>query len=182
MEKGERYFASKLLDYEASSNIGSWQWAASTGADAVPYFRIFNPYLQSAKFDKDAIFIKSVIPELKDINSKLIHSENGVQSNIFLNYPPQLVSIEFSRKELLKSLKEQTMKNIDIAIIGSGMGGRCLHHLTKIKKYCCFEKDMNLGGCASTLKRFGNYFNTGATTFVGYEDNHILKRFLIKLM
>ncbi|MEZ4694743.1 MAG: deoxyribodipyrimidine photo-lyase [Aliarcobacter sp.] len=104
-KKGERYFTSKLLDYEASSNIGSWQWAASTGADSVPYFRIFNPYLQSAKFDKDAIFIKSVIPELKDVNVKLIHSENGVQSNIFLNYPPQLVSIEFSRKRAIEEFK-----------------------------------------------------------------------------
>jgi deoxyribodipyrimidine photo-lyase len=104
-KRGEKYFASKLLDYEASSNIGSWQWAASTGADAVPYFRIFNPYLQSAKFDKDAIFIKSVIPELKDINSKLIHTENGVQSNLFLNYPAQIVSIEFSRNRAIEEFK-----------------------------------------------------------------------------
>lgn len=104
-KKGEEYFASKLLDYEASSNIGSWQWAASTGADAVPYFRIFNPYLQSAKFDKDAIFIKSVILELKEVNSKLIHTENGVQSNMFLNYPAQIVSIEFSRNRAIEEFK-----------------------------------------------------------------------------
>lgn len=104
-KKGEQYFASKLLDYEASSNVGSWQWAASTGADSVPYFRIFNPYLQSAKFDKEAVFIKSVIPELKDVNAKLIHSENGVQSNIFLNYPPQIVSIDFSRKRAIEEFK-----------------------------------------------------------------------------
>ncbi len=104
-KRGEEYFASKLLDYEASSNIGSWQWAASTGADSVPYFRIFNPYLQSAKFDKDAIFIKSVIPELKDINPKLIHTENGVQSNLFLNYPAQIVSIEFSRNRAIEEFK-----------------------------------------------------------------------------
>jgi deoxyribodipyrimidine photo-lyase len=104
-KKGERYFASKLLDYEASSNIGSWQWAASTGADSVPYFRIFNPYLQSAKFDKEAIFIKSVIPELKDVNTKQIHSENGIQSNIFLDYPTQIVSIEFSRKRAIEEFK-----------------------------------------------------------------------------
>ena len=104
-KKGEQYFASKLLDYEASSNIGSWQWAASTGADAVPYFRVFNPYLQSAKFDKDAIFIKSVIPELKDVNVKLIHSENGVQSNMFLDYPKQLVSIEYSRNRAIEEFK-----------------------------------------------------------------------------
>ncbi|MGE4462149.1 MAG: deoxyribodipyrimidine photo-lyase [Arcobacter sp.] len=104
-KKGEEYFASKLLDYEASSNIGSWQWAASTGADAVPYFRIFNPYLQSTKFDKDAIFIKSVILELKEVNSKLIHVENGVQSNLFLNYPAQIVSIEFLRNRAIEEFK-----------------------------------------------------------------------------
>ncbi len=104
-KKGEEYFASKLLDYEASSNIGSWQWAASTGADAVPYFRIFNPYLQSAKFDKEAIFIKSVIPELKDIDTKQIHKEEAVQSNIFLDYPKQRVSIDFSRKRAIEEFK-----------------------------------------------------------------------------
>ena len=71
----------------------------------MPYFRVFNPYLQSAKFDKDAIFIKSVIPELKDVNAKLIHSENGVQSNIFINYPKQLVSIEYSRKRAIEEFK-----------------------------------------------------------------------------
>ena len=56
----------KLLDYEASSNIGSWQWAASTGVDSVSIFcRVFNPYLQSKKFDSEAAFIKSVLKELK---------------------------------------------------------------------------------------------------------------------
>lgn len=59
--EGEAYFSKKLLDYEASSNIGSWQWAASTGADAVPYFRIFNPLVQSKKFDKEDLFIKKYL-------------------------------------------------------------------------------------------------------------------------
>ncbi len=103
--KGEEYFALKLLDYEASSNIGSWQWAASTGVDAVPYFRVFNPYLQSAKFDKDAIFIKSVLEELKDIPTKQIHKENGVQSNLFLEYPKQLIGINFSRNRVIEEFK-----------------------------------------------------------------------------
>ena len=112
-KKGEEYFASKLLDYEASSNIGSWQWAASTGADAVPYFRIFNPYLQSAKFDKEALFIKSVIPQLKDVNPKQIHTENGVQSDIFLAYPKQKVSIEFSRKRAIEEFKRANNDKYD---------------------------------------------------------------------
>lgn len=107
---GERYFASKLLDYEASSNIGSWQWAASTGADSVPYFRIFNPYLQSAKFDKEAIFIKKVIPQLKDIENKLIHTEGGVQSNLFVDYPLSIVSISYSRDRAIKEFKRANSK------------------------------------------------------------------------
>ena len=103
--KGEKYFASKLLDYEASSNIGSWQWAASTGADAVPYFRIFNPYLQSAKFDKDAIFIKRVIPELKDVDSKLIHKEGALSSNLLIDYIKPMVSISLSRNRAIEIFK-----------------------------------------------------------------------------
>ena len=103
--KGEEYFALKLLDYEASSNIGSWQWAASTGVDAVPYFRVFNPYLQSKKFDKDAIFIKSVLKDLKDISPKVIHTENSVQEDIFLNYPRQIVGINYSRNRAIMEFK-----------------------------------------------------------------------------
>lgn len=60
---GEAYFASKLLDFELSSNVGGWQWAASCGCDAVPYFRIFNPYLQQEKFDKHFDYIKEWVPE-----------------------------------------------------------------------------------------------------------------------
>ncbi len=102
---GEKYFASKLLDYEASSNIGSWQWAASTGCDSVPYFRVFNPYLQSKKFDKDAIFIKSVIPELKNLETKQFHIENAAQKSIS-TYPKQLVNISFSRQRAIQVFKE----------------------------------------------------------------------------
>lgn len=102
---GEEYFASKLLDYDASSNIGSWQWGASTGADSVPYFRVFNPYTQSAKFDKDGIFIKSILKDLKDIEPKLLHKENGVQSNLFINYPKAIVDIKLSRKKAIESFK-----------------------------------------------------------------------------
>ncbi|XPV69460.1 MAG: cryptochrome/photolyase family protein [Halarcobacter sp.] len=105
-KKGEKYFALKLLDYEASSNIGSWQWGASTGADAAPYFRIFNPYVQSQKFDKEAIFIKSVFPELNYIDPRLFHIENGLQSNLFLQYPESIVDISLSRKKAIDAFKE----------------------------------------------------------------------------
>lgn len=67
------------------------------------------------------------------------------------------------------------MKKIDLSVIGSGIGGSLISILNKDKDLILFEKDKNLGGTASTFKRFGNYFNSGATTFVGYEENHILK-------
>lgn len=62
---GETYFATKLLDYEQASNVGNWQWAAGSGVDAAPYFRIFNPTEQIKKFDKDLKYIKKWIPELE---------------------------------------------------------------------------------------------------------------------
>ncbi len=71
---GERYFAQNLIDFDPSVNNGSWQWAASTGCDAQPYFRIFNPWLQQAKFDPQALYIKRWIPELSDLTAKVIHS------------------------------------------------------------------------------------------------------------
>lgn len=64
---GESYFASKLLDYEQASNVGNWQWAAGSGVDAAPYFRIFNPTEQIKKFDKDLVYIKKWIPELNSL-------------------------------------------------------------------------------------------------------------------
>lgn len=70
--KGEAYFAGKLLDYEQSSNVGNWQWAASSGADASPYFRIFNPDEQVKKFDKDLEYIKKWVPEFQDMEYKPI--------------------------------------------------------------------------------------------------------------
>ncbi len=61
--KGERYFAEKLLDYDLSANNGNWQWAAGTGCDAAPYFRVFNPQTQLEKFDKDMVYVKKWVPE-----------------------------------------------------------------------------------------------------------------------
>ena len=62
---GERYFAEKLLDFELSANVGNWQWAAGSGCDAAPYFRVFNPVIQLEKFDKNQIYVKKWIPELE---------------------------------------------------------------------------------------------------------------------
>lgn len=104
--KGEEYFAKKLLDYELSSNVGSWQWAASTGADAVPYFRIFNPYTQSKKFDSEGFFIKSVMPQLKEVEPKLFHIENGVHSVMPTHYQKAMIDIKSSRKLAIEKFKE----------------------------------------------------------------------------
>lgn len=71
---GERYFAEKLIDFDLSANNGGWQWAASTGCDAQPWFRIFNPITQSEKFDAQGKFIRKYLPELSKCNDKEIHA------------------------------------------------------------------------------------------------------------
>jgi len=72
--RGERYFAKKLLDYDLAANNGNWQWAASTGCDAQPYFRIFNPVAQSEKYDPDGSYIRRWVPELAALDSRDIHA------------------------------------------------------------------------------------------------------------
>jgi deoxyribodipyrimidine photo-lyase len=90
---GEAYFAEKLLDFELASNNGGWQWAAGSGVDAAPYFRIFSPKLQTERFDPKLVYIKKWIPEL----------------NTF-DYPRPIVDHDFARKRCLevykKTLKE----------------------------------------------------------------------------
>jgi len=71
---GERYFAQHLSDYDPCVNNGNWQWVASTGSDRQPYFRIFNPWRQQKKFDPDCTYIKEWVPELKDVEPKIIHT------------------------------------------------------------------------------------------------------------
>ena len=71
-QAGERYFASQLTDYDPAVNNGNWQWAASTGCDAQPYFRVFNPLLQQKRFDPDCVYVKRWIPELEQLSSKQI--------------------------------------------------------------------------------------------------------------
>jgi deoxyribodipyrimidine photo-lyase len=72
--RGERYFARQLNDYELSSNNGGWQWAASTGCDAQPWFRIFNPVTQSKRFDPDGAFIRRWLPQLAGLEGAAIHA------------------------------------------------------------------------------------------------------------
>ena len=65
---GEAYFAEKLLDFDLAANNGGWQWVAGSGCDAAPYFRIFNPELQTKKFDKDLKYIKQWVPEFQEFD------------------------------------------------------------------------------------------------------------------
>jgi deoxyribodipyrimidine photo-lyase len=87
---GEAYFAAKLLDYELSSNNGGWQWAAGTGTDAQPYFRVFNPASQSKKFDPDLTYVKKWVPE---INSD--------------KYPEPIIDHTFARKRAIETYKKE---------------------------------------------------------------------------
>jgi deoxyribodipyrimidine photo-lyase len=89
--RGERFFAQYLTDYDPSVNNGSWQWAASTGCDAQPYFRIFNPWLQQKKFDPDCIYIKKWIPELKQLSNKYIHTLYEPDMTRSIDYPNPIV-------------------------------------------------------------------------------------------
>lgn len=73
-QKGERFFAQHLIDYDPAVNNGNWQWVASTGCDAQPYFRIFNPWLQQKRFDRDCDYIKRWVPELQAVPNKDIHA------------------------------------------------------------------------------------------------------------
>jgi len=86
---GEAYFASKLLDFELSSNIGNWQWAAGSGVDAAPYFRIFNPLTQVDKFDQQKEYINKWVPDLQE-----------------LTYPQKMVDHKMARERCLKIYKE----------------------------------------------------------------------------
>jgi deoxyribodipyrimidine photo-lyase len=74
--RGEHYFARKLLDYDLSANNGGWQWSASTGCDSQPYFRVFNPLLQSKRYDADGNFIRKYVPELAGYPARYIHAPN----------------------------------------------------------------------------------------------------------
>jgi len=93
---GEEYFAKKLLDFEKSTNVGSWQWAASSGADAQPYFRIFNPYLQTKRFDSECSYIKKWIPELREVPKMAICNEEKLVTLNIKGYPKPMVDIKTS--------------------------------------------------------------------------------------
>ncbi len=98
-KKGEHYFAEKLLDFDLAANNGGWQWSASTGCDAQPYFRIFNPYSQSEKFDPKGEFIRQWVPELAHLNAREIHKPDPLMAP---GYVRPVVIYELNRKRCLE--------------------------------------------------------------------------------
>ena len=104
-QKGEKYYATKLVDYDVLVNNGNWQWTSSTGADSQPYFRIFNPWTQSKKFDKNCEYIKKWIPELKDVDPKHIHQWDKHHHKYNINYPNPIVDYKQSRTKTLEMYK-----------------------------------------------------------------------------
>jgi len=104
---GERFFAQYLLDYDAASNILSWQWSAGTGIDPQPYFRIFNPYLQSKKFDKEARYVKKWIPELSVLDPKYIHNEEYLLTHTIEGYPQPMLRHKEASQSALAYYKQQ---------------------------------------------------------------------------
>lgn len=104
-KRGEKYFAQNLVDYDVMLNNGNWQWGASTGADSQPYFRIFNPWRQSIKFDPNADYIKKWIPELKDVPVRDIHKWNLTYNNYDVKYMCPILNDSDTKKQLKNTMK-----------------------------------------------------------------------------
>lgn len=105
---GEAYFYSKLADADLASNNGGWQWSASTGVDAVPYFRIFNPYRQAERFDPKGDFVRKYVKELAYIQGKAIHQPSKMISAQY-DYPTPIVDLKMAAehtKTLFKNLND----------------------------------------------------------------------------
>jgi deoxyribodipyrimidine photo-lyase len=99
--RGEAYFSEKLVDLDFSSNNGGWQWSASTGCDAVPYFRIFNPVTQGQRFDAEGQFITRYFPELMNLRKKQRHDPQSEAG-----YPSPIVDLKMGRERALAAFKE----------------------------------------------------------------------------
>ena len=108
--QGEKYFRNCLLDYNEANNVSGWQWVAGCGADAAPYFRIFNPILQGEKFDKNGDYVKKWVPELKNVPKKFIHKPWDLKDEKILklgaDYPSPIVIHEKARLKALNAFKK----------------------------------------------------------------------------
>jgi len=102
--EGERWFMQHLVDGDLASNNGGWQWTAGTGTDAAPYFRIFNPILQSKKFDPDGIYIRRWVPELAHLDAAQIHTP-WKNPNLKADYPAPIIDHRAARERTLAAYK-----------------------------------------------------------------------------
>ncbi len=107
---GEQYFMQMLIDGDFASNNGGWQWSASTGTDAAPYFRIMNPFSQSKTHDKDAIFTKTWLPELSNVPANILHDETKLRKyltkNPNIDYPMPIVEHKQARLRAIEQFKQ----------------------------------------------------------------------------
>jgi deoxyribodipyrimidine photo-lyase len=107
--RGEQFFMQHLVDGDLAANNGGWQWSASTGTDAAPYFRIFNPISQSRKFDPHGAFIRRFLPEIAHLDDDAIHEPYGDDAPLLttkLAYPRPMIDRELSRERVLKAFSE----------------------------------------------------------------------------
>ena len=105
---GERYFMENLIDGDLAANNGGWQWSASTGTDSVPYFRIFNPFSQSKRFDSQGQYIKRMCPELEEVPAKALHDGTKLTkaiSEFDVDYPSYVVDYKAGRERALAAFK-----------------------------------------------------------------------------
>jgi deoxyribodipyrimidine photo-lyase len=105
--EGERFYAQHLVDYDVANNNGGWQFSAGTGADAQPYFRYFNPYMQSSQHDPKCEYIKTWIPELRDVDPKDIHNwDTAWEKHKDSKYPKPIVDYKEQKEKSIKMYKD----------------------------------------------------------------------------
>lgn len=117
--KGEEWFWDTLVDADEANNANGWQWTAGTGADAAPYFRVFNPVLQGEKFDPEGDYVRAWVPELADLSSKWIHRPWEAPSDALdlagiqlgETYPEPIINHDFARKRALEAYKASSRDN-----------------------------------------------------------------------
>lgn len=107
-QKGEQWFRDTLVDADLASNVMGWQWAAGSGADAAPYFRVFNPVLQGEKFDKSGEYVRHWVPEITGISNKFLHKpwELPALERKMFDYPAPLVDLKQSRQRALAAFDQ----------------------------------------------------------------------------
>jgi deoxyribodipyrimidine photo-lyase len=105
--RGEGHFMRHLVDGDLASNNGGWQWSASTGTDAAPYFRVFNPFTQGQRFDPDGDYIRRYVPELRDVRAADLHDLRpaGAEARACAGYPPPICDIKASAQRAVAAFR-----------------------------------------------------------------------------